>query len=115
MSNSRPVYSTEHGRLCPGCGHPSNACTCKQAAPPAGDGVIRVRRETGSRGGKTVTTATGFVIDDAALKQLATELKRRCGTGGALKERVVEIQGDHRDTIKAELEKRGFTVKLAGG
>ncbi|WP_137939449.1 translation initiation factor Sui1 [Chitinivorax sp. B] len=115
MSNSRPVYSTEHGRLCPGCGQPVNACCCRKAAPPSGDGVIRLRRETGGRGGKTVTTATGFLLDDNALKQLAVDLKRKCGTGGAVKDRIVEIQGDHRELLKTELEKRGFIVKLAGG
>ncbi|MBB5019661.1 translation initiation factor 1 [Chitinivorax tropicus] len=115
MSQTRPVYSTEHGRLCPGCGQPINACQCRKGPAPTGDGIVRVRRETGGRGGKTVTTATGFLLDDEQLKQLAAELKRRCGTGGAVKDRVVEIQGDHRELLKAELEKRGFTVKLAGG
>ncbi len=82
---------------------------------PKGDGVVRVRRETQGRGGKTVTTISGVSLASDALLALASELKRRCGTGGSVKDHVIEIQGDHRPAIVAELEKRGFTVKLAGG
>ena len=106
MSNSRLVYSTESGRV-------------KESATPAarsaGDGVVRIRRETAGRKGKGVTTLTGFDLDDTALKQLAKQLKQLCSTGGTVKEGVVEIQGDHRDKLKQALEKQGFTVKLAGG
>ncbi|HAZ94100.1 MAG TPA: stress response translation initiation inhibitor YciH, partial [Porticoccaceae bacterium] len=52
---------------------------------------------------------------EAALKTLAKQLKQKCSTGGTIKDGVIEIQGDHRDTLKAELEKLGHTVKLAGG
>jgi translation initiation factor 1 len=82
---------------------------------PQGDGVVRVRRETQGRGGKTVTTISGLGLASDALAALASDLKRRCGTGGAVKDWVIEIQGDHRDAIVAELEKRGYKVKLAGG
>ena len=82
---------------------------------PRGDGIVRVRRETQGRGGKTVTTVAGVGLPEAELRELAGELKRRCGTGGSVKDYVIELQGDHRDAIVAELEKRGFTVKLAGG
>ncbi|HTO06998.1 MAG TPA: hypothetical protein VMR86_08040 [Myxococcota bacterium] len=82
---------------------------------PQGDGIVRVRRETQGRGGKTVTTISGLGLASDALRDLASDLKRRCGTGGAVKDWVIEIQGDHRDAIQAELEKRGYTVKLAGG
>ncbi len=82
---------------------------------PRGDGIVRVRRETGNRGGKTVTTINGVPIAESALKELAGELKRLCGTGGTVKDRVIEIQGDHRDKIAAALTQRGYTVKLAGG
>lgn len=115
MSHSRPVYSTEHGRLCPGCGNPVANCSCKKNAPPPGDGTIRIRREVAGRGGKTVTTASGFQLEDAALKQLASELKRKCGVGGAARDGIIEIQGDQRETLAAELQKRGFKIKLAGG
>jgi len=82
---------------------------------PQGDGIVRVRRETQGRGGKTVTTISGLGLASDALRDLASELKRRCGTGGAVKDWVIEIQGDHREVIVAELEQRGYRVKLAGG
>ena len=90
----------------------------KSPAPPRaprGDGIVRVRRETQGRGGKTVTTVSGVGLPSDELGALASELKRRCGTGGSVKDYVIEIQGDHREAIVAELERRGFTVKLAGG
>jgi translation initiation factor 1 len=82
---------------------------------PRGDGIVRVRRETQRRGGKTVTTFSGVGLPEAELRELAGELKRRCGTGGSVKDYVIEIQGDHRDAVVAELERRGYTVKRAGG
>ena len=82
---------------------------------PQGDGIVRVRRETQGRGGKTVTTISGLGLASDALAALASDLKRRCGTGGAVKDWVIEIQGDHREAIVQELEKRGYKVKLAGG
>jgi translation initiation factor 1 len=117
MDNSRRVYSTDSGRICPSCKKPLAACTCKKQQAPAApaDGVIRIRREVKGRGGKTVTVACGFQLDDDGLKQLAAELKRRCGTGGSVKDGEILIQGDHRETILAELKKRGFAAKLAGG
>ncbi len=114
------VYSSEHGRMCPHCGLPAKRCQCranprKRDAVPEGDGIVRVRRETKGRGGKTVTTLTGILLSEPDLKQLAKELKRRCGGGGAVKNGVIEIQGDHRDVLVEELEKRDFKVKRAGG
>jgi len=82
---------------------------------PRGDGIVRVRREVKGRGGKTVTAIDGVGLAEDALRELAGELKRRCGTGGSVKDGVIEIQGDHRDTLVAELEARGYTVKRAGG
>lgn len=79
------------------------------------DGIVRIRRESKGRGGKTVTVITGIPLEAEALKELAGDLKRKCGTGGTLKEGCIEIQGDHRPLLAAELEKRGFRVKLAGG
>ena len=81
----------------------------------AGDGVIRVRREARGCGGKTGTTVSGVPLAGEELRMLASELKRRCGTGGTEKDGVIEVQGDHRETIVAELSRRGFTAKLAGG
>lgn len=120
MNNSRLVYSTEKGRLCPKCGKTGTTCNCKQksrATQPTdhGDGIIRIRREVKGRRGKGVTTLSGFTLDPDDLKQLATMLKRLCGTGGSVKGGVILIQGDHRTTLQAELSKQGFRVKQAGG
>lgn len=106
MSNSRLVYSTESGRI------KEEKAT---AATPKGDGIVRIRRETAGRNGKGVTTITGIPVDEAELKNIAKALKQTCGVGGSVKEGVIEIQGDQREKIKADLVKRGFTVKLAGG
>ena len=112
----RIVYSSQHGRVCPHCGRPTERCVCRaNPRTPRGDGIARVRREVKGRRGKTVTTISGIALDSDALRELASELKRLCGSGGAAKEGVIEIQGDHRDKLAAELEKRGFEVKRAGG
>ena len=113
------VYSTEHGRLCPECGKPEDGCICDQLADEQRleslDGIVRIRRETSGRKGKGVTTITGVPLAEKELKVLLKQLKKVCGTGGALKEGVLEIQGDHRVKLKATLEKQGYTVKVAGG
>jgi translation initiation factor 1 len=109
------VFSTDTGRHCPDCSQPLDACICKQLLIPAGDGIARVRRESKGRGGKTVTTISGVPLAEAELKELASALKRRCGTGGALKEGVIEIQGDHVQLLIDELIKRGFKAKKSGG
>jgi translation initiation factor 1 len=79
------------------------------------DGIVRVRRETQGRKGKGVTTITGVPLRDAELRELAAELKRQCGSGGTVKDGVIEIQGDHRDQVVPLLEARGWVVKRAGG
>lgn len=113
------VYSTEHGDTCPECRRPLAECECAEQAEQARlaelDGIVRIRRETSGRKGKGVTTLEGIPLPAGELKTLAKTLKKRCGTGGAVKEGVVEIQGDHRELLKGELEKRGYRVRLAGG
>lgn len=110
------VYSTGLGRLCPNCGKPIAACSCKQHKPVSkGDGIVRIGRETKGRGGKSVNVITGLGLAPAELEKLCTQLKKRCGTGGTTKEGAIEIQGEHRDTLVAELSKLGYTVKKAGG
>ena len=104
--DSKLVYSTGIGRIAP---------APKNPRAPRGDGIVRVRRETGGRGGKTVTAIYGVALTEEPLKELASALKRVCGTGGTVKGGTIEIQGDHRDRIVAALEQRGYTVKLAGG
>ncbi|MCW3147082.1 translation initiation factor Sui1 [Stutzerimonas stutzeri] len=109
------VYSTDTGRHCPECGQPVDACVCKRTLIPEGDGIARVRRESKGRGGKTVTTISGVPLAETELKELASALKRRCGTGGALKDGVIEIQGEHVQLLIDELTKRGFQAKKSGG
>jgi translation initiation factor 1 len=112
---SRPVYSTELGRLCPQCQRPVADCVCGRDRPAdLGDGIVRLHRETKGRGGKAVTLVRGLPLAGQELKALARSLKQKCGVGGALKGQVIEIQGDQRVTIKTELEKLGYTVKIAG-
>jgi translation initiation factor 1 len=112
------VYSTAHGQMCPECGEPIGECICRErqaSAIPEGDGIVRVSRETKGRKGKGVTLITGVPVDENKLRSLAKQLKRLCGAGGTVKDRVIEIQGDHRDLLIAELQKQGYTVKRAGG
>ena len=109
------VYSTDAGRHCPACSQPQDACRCAEVQRPAGDGILRVRRETKGRGGKTVTTISGVPLADSELKALASALKKRCGCGGGLKDGVIEIQGDHCELIVTRLKALGYTVKRAGG
>lgn len=120
MNNSRLVYSTEKGRICPHCGKTAQACRCKKrktkpAQKTPGDGILRIRREVKGRKGKGVTTISGFDISGRELKDLAAGLKRLCGTGGSVKDGVIVIQGDHRNALQAELSRQGYKVKLAGG
>lgn len=109
------VYSTETGRTCPECRQAVAQCSCGAPVPVAGDGVVRVRRETKGRGGKTVTSISGLVLPADELKQLAKRMKARCGCGGALKDGVVEIQGDQVAVLCEWLSEQGFKVKRAGG
>jgi translation initiation factor 1 len=111
MVNRRIVYSSDGGRVSP-----------KQAADktpaPSGfpdDGVVRISREKGGRGGKTVTVVRGLPERGAALDARLSELKRLCGAGGTLRDGNVEVQGDHRERIAERLRGLGYKVKLAGG
>ena len=110
------VYSTVQGRICPSCDQPVSACRCKQQqSQPAGDGIVRISRETKGRKGKGVTLANGVLLSDNELKTLAKTLRQKLSTGGSGKEGVMEFQGDQRQALKALLEKEGYKVKLAGG
>ncbi len=116
LSTGGLVYSTEAGRMCPGCRQPVARCVCKQAAAvPVGDGVVRVSRETKGRGGKAVTAVKGMVLQTDALVALGKQLKAACGSGGTVKDGVIEIQGDHVEKVMAALRALGHTVKRAGG
>lgn len=104
--NSRLVYSTEQGRI-------------KEEKPSEviaqSDGIVRLHRESKGRGGKGVTLIKGIALPEAELKTLAKALKQVCGTGGTVKDGVIEIQGEQREKLKATLEAKGYTVKISGG
>ena len=109
------VYSTDGGRMCPVCRQPQAACRCSAATPPPPtDGIVRVSRETKGRGGKAVTLVRGLALDPVALAALGKQLKAACGTGGTVKDGVVEIQGEHRDRVLLVLQAQGFVVKRTG-
>ena len=114
--NSRIVYSTGIGTLCPNCRRPVRECVCPKGVPGAAKpSAVRVARETQGRAGKGVTTIRGLPLTLSDLEALATKLKKRCGSGGTVRDGVIEIQGDHRDVIVAELIKAGWQAKRSGG
>jgi translation initiation factor 1 len=115
--NGRVVYSTGVGRVCPGCGWPAADCKCSSqradAPLPAQPAkiVAKLRMEKKGRGGKMVTVVGGLPNNAAFLKELCQELKRACGTGGAIDQGAIELQGDLRDRVRECLAKKGFIVK----
>jgi translation initiation factor 1 len=112
------VYSTDVGRTCPRCRRPIDECPCdarRAGKRSSGDGVVRVGRETKGRKGKGVTVITGLPLADEELARLSTRLKKRCGSGGTVRDGVIEIQGDHRDLLVTELDGLGYRAKRAGG
>ena len=118
--NASLVYSSDHGRVCPGCGQPATECSCAtrpagKSKQPKGDGVVRVGRETKGRKGKGVTVVTGLPLGKEELRELAKRLKARCGAGGTVRNGMIEIQGEHRDAVVRALEAEGFAARRAGG
>ena len=112
----RLVYSTGVGRVCPTCGWPEKDCKCstKSAADvpvPGGKIVAKLRMEKSGRGGKTVTVVYDLPRNQKFLKDLCQELKRACGTGGAVADDTIELQGDLRDRVRDFLAKKHFLVK----
>ena len=115
--SSALVYSSSSGRMCPKCGKTVAGCVCIQQTSSASpsDGIVRVGRETKGRKGKGMTLVTGVPLQTDELKKLAKELKQKCGTGGTVKDGVIEIQGDHRDVLIELLKTKGWSVKKSGG
>lgn len=110
------VYSTDSGRMCPVCRQPASSCRCSAApARPSIDGIVRVSRETKGRGGKGVTLVKGLALDPPALAALGKQLKTACGSGGTVKDGVIEVQGDHCERVIEMLKSQGLVVKRAGG
>lgn len=115
MAEGRLVFSTDGGECCPRCELPFIVCDCpeEETATVAGKNVV-VARETKGRKGKGVTVVKGVGGKESELKALCKELKKRCGSGGTVKDGVIEIQGEHRDVLVEEMRKRGFAVKRSG-
>lgn len=110
------VYSTEQGRMCPDCAQPVTGCRCRRNGLPAeSGGVVRVSRETKGRRGKSVTLVHGVTLDAESLAQLGKSLRTVCGTGGTVKEGVIELQGDHIPRVVEQLKAQGWVVKRVGG
>ena len=113
--NARTVYSSGAGRICPTCGWPANDCKCSSSfardEPVPAKLTAKLRMEKKGRGGKTVTVVYGLPRNTGFLQELAQELKRVCGTGGAAGEDSVELQGDLRDRVRDVLTKKGYRVK----
>jgi len=109
----RLVYSSEAGRMCPGCGWPANNCQCSTRAADAIPARVtaKLRMEKKGRGGKTVTVVFGLPNNRTFLDALCQELKRACGTGGAVADQAIELQGDLRERVRGVLLKKGFVVK----
>ncbi len=114
-SQDRTVYSTEHGKMCPGCGNPVKQCNCRKQSSPPGDGNVRVSRQTKGRKGKGVTLIQGLNMDAATLSATCKKLKTMFGTGGTVKDGVIEIQGDHIERILDYLKEQGVKAKRSGG
>ena len=109
------VYSTESGRMCPQCRKALGACVCAALPMPAGDGNVRVSRDSKGRGGKVVTVVRGLPLDAVALGLLGKELRAACGSGGTVKQGVVEVQGDHVLRILDLLAAKGWKAKQSCG
>ncbi|MGH8179221.1 MAG: hypothetical protein ACREV5_23430, partial [Steroidobacter sp.] len=111
------VYSTGIGERCSNCLRAVRECVCRKGAPgkTTNDGTVRVSRETQGRRGKGVTVISGLGLAATELEALATELKKRCGSGGSVENGRIEVQGDHRDRLVEELTRRGWKTKRAGG
>ncbi|MDA8413648.1 MAG: stress response translation initiation inhibitor YciH [Desulfobacteraceae bacterium] len=114
-TSSTLVYSSETGMVKQPAAPSGNKAKQQPAHAAPVDGTVRLRRETKGRGGGTVIVISGIPLSGPPLKELAGALKKRCGCGGTIKDGIIEIQGDHRETLLLELQKRGFRVKLAGG
>ena len=114
-TNSTRVYSTAVGRLCSVCQQPQHSGACVLAEQVLGDGKVRIRLDTKGRKGMGVTTISGIPLTLSELKTLHGQLKKKCGVGGAVKDGVLELQGDQRQLLLGLLADKGWDVKLAGG
>ncbi|MEO8156985.1 MAG: translation initiation factor Sui1 [Betaproteobacteria bacterium] len=110
------VYSTDSGRMCPACRKPIAQCICgSKERLPFSDGIARVTRQSKGRNGKTVTMISGLALEPAALSRLGKQLRTACGSGGTVKEGVIEVQGDHCERVIETLANHGLKAKRSGG
>lgn len=107
------VYSTDGGRRCPGCQRVVAECVCKSKPAAAGDGIVRISRQTKGRKGKGVTVVTG--VPGHEVDKLGQQLRKFCGTGGTVKDGVIEIQGDHIARLVTHLSALGFSTRPRPG
>ncbi len=115
MRDNPTVYSTDPKfKPCPRCGRYPCRCPKPRSLPPE-EQTAAITRERKGRGGKTVTVISGLQLKPEDMKNLAKQLKQACGTGGTVKEKTIEIQGDHRDQVAEELRRLGYKTKFAGG
>ena len=109
------VYSTDQGRICPECDYAIDNCQCNDSSTILGSGKVKIQLETKGRKGKGVTLIKELAMTAEDLKELAKILKNHCGVGGAVKNGVIEIQGDQRSKILSLLNERGISAKISGG
>jgi translation initiation factor 1 len=109
-NDNRTVWSSEHGDLRKKKEDPAGP-----ASLPPRQQTVYLHRESGGRGGKAVTLVKNLALSAEDLKSLAKKLKQECGTGGTIKDGVIEMQGEQRQRVAAVLQKLGYKVKIAGG
>ncbi|MEW6100829.1 MAG: hypothetical protein AB1481_00850 [Candidatus Omnitrophota bacterium] len=112
ITGSNLIYSTDKGSICPDCSKPNKECVCreiKRNALPATPGKVRIRHETVGRRNKGVTIIYGLPLSREQLEKLAKKLKSTFGTGGAVKDYTIELQGDQREKVAVELRRLGYS------
>lgn len=116
MANSRLVYSTSGNNECSRCGRQLSKCRCDESDTKAvlGDGRVRIQLERSGRGGKEVTVISGLPMTAQELKQLAKQLKAKCGCGGSVKAGCIELQGDRREQTQTLLQTQGYDCRISG-
>jgi len=110
-NNNRTVWSSEDGDLRKN----STSSSVKAESLPPQQQTAYLHRESGGRGGKIVSVVKNLILTEDDLKSLAKKLKQECGTGGTVKDGLIEIQGEHRQRMAEVLTKLGYKVKIAGG
>lgn len=114
-SKGQILFSSQAPTPCPKCQKPFSQCQCRRVTVQIGDGIVRIRRESKGRKGKGVCVIEGLPLVGKDLQDLCKTLKKKCGTGGTVKNNLIEIQGDHREALQKEIAALGYKVKLAGG